>query len=678
MDPLEGGDPRGVGRYRFQARLGSGGMGRVYLAFSPGGRAVAVKVVHPELARDPAFLARFRQEVAAARQVSGAYTAPVVDASGDGEDPPWLATVLVPGPSLAETVGARGPLSPESLWRLAAGLAEALAVIQSHGLVHRDLKPPNVLLAADGPRVIDFGISRALDATTATTTGMIVGTASFMSPEQAEGLPVGPASDVFSLGCVLAYAATGTGPFGAGTPASIVYRIVHTDPPLEGISGSLRDLIARCLAKDPAERATPAELMDFIAAQAAPISPALSFWPPDLADAIAAYQAQLTIAMPLTASVELGGAATPPPHEPTQVAAIQQQGPITEPTVTGLHASQAPPPPSPPSAAAPGLPGHSSPRRSRRAAIVAAASILAIAAVIAVGVAVAAKGPKPVPTPTPAAAAQTSQATATTPATALPQTVMSKDGVYVVGIDIQPGTYHTTGARSTANGGQCYYALLSSTNTNDIIDNNNVTGPATITIGKRVKAVDITDCNPWRKPPATAHPSTVMSKDGVYVVGVDIQPGTYRTTGARSTANGGQCYYALLSSTNTNDIIDNNNVTGPATITFKKRVKAIDITDCNPWRKRTTASRAAPGVAVTFGCKVEQTGPGQEEFNVSTTGGATYSGAVAVTFYDYAGSGDTFPPTSVQGAAPGGSWYPVPAADIGASAEPSGCIATAG
>jgi serine/threonine kinase PknH len=192
MDPLSEADPRRVGRYRVQARLGSGGMGRVYLAFSPGGRAVAVKVIHPEFARDPAFAGRFRHEVAAARQVSGAYTAPVFDASGDGEDPLWLATSFVPGPSLADVVATRGPLPQESVWRLAGGLAEALSVIHGHGLVHRDLKPLNVLLAPDGPRVIDFGISRALDATTATTTGMIVGTASFMSPEQAEGMPVGP------------------------------------------------------------------------------------------------------------------------------------------------------------------------------------------------------------------------------------------------------------------------------------------------------------------------------------------------------------------------------------------------------------------------------------------------------------------------------------------------------
>ena len=147
MDPLGEGDPRWVGRYRVQAQLGAGGMGRVYLAFSPGGRAVAVKVIHPELARDPAFLARFRQEVTAARKVSGVYTAPVIDASGDDEDPPWLATAFVPGPSLADAVAERGPLPPESLWRLAAGLAEALAVIHGHGLVHRDLKPPPAIPA---------------------------------------------------------------------------------------------------------------------------------------------------------------------------------------------------------------------------------------------------------------------------------------------------------------------------------------------------------------------------------------------------------------------------------------------------------------------------------------------------------------------------------------------------
>jgi len=203
-------------------------MGQVFLGFSPAGRPMAVKVVHPELARDHAFLSRFRQEVAAARKVSGAYTAAVVDA-GDG-DLPWLATTLVVGPSLADAVEPLGPLPEVSVWRLAAGLAEALAEVHFCGLIHRDLKPSNVLLAADGPRVIDFGISRALDGTGMTGTGMLVGTPSFMSPEQASGTPVGPASDVFSFGGVLAFAATGHGPFGDGSPVALIYRVVHWCP----------------------------------------------------------------------------------------------------------------------------------------------------------------------------------------------------------------------------------------------------------------------------------------------------------------------------------------------------------------------------------------------------------------------------------------------------------------
>ena len=171
--------------YRLRARLAAGGMGQVFLGYSPAGRAVAVKVIHRELARDPEFRTRFRREVAAACAVSGAYTAPVV-AAGPDDDPPWLATVFVPGPSLAEAVGAAGPLPAASVWRLAGGLVEALQAVHSCGLVHRDLKPANILLALDGPRVIDFGISRALERTAMTSTGMIVGTPSFMSPEQAE------------------------------------------------------------------------------------------------------------------------------------------------------------------------------------------------------------------------------------------------------------------------------------------------------------------------------------------------------------------------------------------------------------------------------------------------------------------------------------------------------------
>ena len=228
MEPLRGEDPRRIGRYTLVARLGSGGMGQVFLGFSPAGRPVAVKVVHPELARDQAFLTRFRQEVAAARKVSGAYTAAVVEAR-DG-DRPWLATTLVVGPSLADAVAQRGPLPEVSVWRLAAGLAEALAEVHAGGLVHRDLKPSNVLLAADGPRVIDFGISRALDGTVLTETGMLVGTPEFMSPEQATGAPAGPPSDLFSFGGVLTFAATGSGPFGDGTSVAIVVVLATSSP----------------------------------------------------------------------------------------------------------------------------------------------------------------------------------------------------------------------------------------------------------------------------------------------------------------------------------------------------------------------------------------------------------------------------------------------------------------
>ena len=186
MEPLSASDPRTVGEFQLRARLGSGGMGRVYLGFSPAGRAVAVKVVHPELARDQEFIRRFGQEVAAARAVSGMYTTPVVS-SGLDDDPPWLATVFVPGPSLATVISSRGPLPEAAAWRLAAGLAEALQAVHACGLVHRDLKPANVLLAADGPHVIDFGISRALNSTTLTVKGMVAGTPGFMSPEQASG-----------------------------------------------------------------------------------------------------------------------------------------------------------------------------------------------------------------------------------------------------------------------------------------------------------------------------------------------------------------------------------------------------------------------------------------------------------------------------------------------------------
>lgn len=387
MEALGAADPRSVGSYRFQTRLGAGGMGQVYLASSPGGRAVAVKVIRPGLARDQAFAARFRREVAAARRVSGAYTAPVVDAGGDDADQLWLATAFVPGPSLAQAVAGSGPPTPESVWRLAAGLTEALQVIHAAGVVHRDLKPPNVLLAADGPRLIDFGISRALDATAATTTGAIVGTPAFMSPEQAEGTPAGPASDVFSLGCVLAYAATGTGIFSGGTPASIIYRIVHTQPSLDGIPGPLRALIARCLAKDPSERASLAELMDLISAQPQANGSALAFWPAELAAAITSYQAQLVTQTQTAALPEPASDAALLPNRTVQVAAPRQPATLAqEPITAHLHRHAQPVFPLP--AGQPGQPSAERPVRSHRlltAAATAAVAVVLIAAGTGIG-----------------------------------------------------------------------------------------------------------------------------------------------------------------------------------------------------------------------------------------------------------------------------------------------------
>jgi hypothetical protein len=260
VQELQAGDPGVIGPYRVVGRLGSGGMGHVFLGRSPGGRLLAIKVVRPELAGDLEFRTRFRREVAAAASVSGLFTAPVVDA--DTEAPvPWLATAYIAGSSLADTVARHGPLPAASLLALAAGLAEGLLAIHSAGLVHRDLKPSNVLMADDGPRVIDFGISRAMEASAVTSTGIVVGSPGFMSPEQAEGHEVGPPSDVFSLGAVLAFAATGEGPFGNGSSAALIYRLVHNPPDLARVPAETRALIGHCLDKDPGRRPSPRDLL---------------------------------------------------------------------------------------------------------------------------------------------------------------------------------------------------------------------------------------------------------------------------------------------------------------------------------------------------------------------------------------------------------------------------------
>ena len=297
MEPLTTDDPRQVGVFRLHSRLGAGGMGRVYLGYSPGGRAVAVKIVHPELARDPEFMLRFRREVQAAEAVSGAYTAPVIGAGPD-DSPPWLATAFVAGPPLADLVDRSGPLPEAAVWRLAGGLIEALQAIHARGLVHRDLKPANILIAVDGPRVIDFGISRALQGgTVLTAVRTTMGTPAYMSPEQAEGHEIGPSSDVFSLGSVIAFAAMGVAPFDGGDMFSVAYRVVHTEPDLGRLSPALRALVAACLAKEPAARPSLERLMDSVVAGSAPFPPAApgKFWP-DPVDALVAGQASPALA----------------------------------------------------------------------------------------------------------------------------------------------------------------------------------------------------------------------------------------------------------------------------------------------------------------------------------------------------------------------------------------------
>ncbi|MFF8189926.1 serine/threonine-protein kinase [Streptomyces bobili] len=336
--PLESGDPTSVAGYRLAARLGAGGMGTVYLSYTPGGHPIALKTIRPELSEDPEFRRRFRQEVQAAQRVQGFYTAPVIDY--DTEDSqPWLATAYVAGPSLAAAVGEHGPLPVPSVLLLLAGMAEALSVIHAAGIVHRDLKPSNVLLASDGPRVIDFGIARAADATALTGTGVSIGTPAFMSPEQAAGKKVTPASDLFALGQVAAFAARGTGAYGDGPSHAVLYRIVHEEPDLSGLAEQL-GFISRCLAKDPAERPSPAEIITLCQeASPTPLRQSGSWLP----EAIAAQ---------ITQRVSASAALAAPPAPTAPVTQPDLSPPAQTPAQTPVHAAptaaaaQVPPTPS--------------------------------------------------------------------------------------------------------------------------------------------------------------------------------------------------------------------------------------------------------------------------------------------------------------------------------------------
>jgi hypothetical protein len=263
--PLRPGDPPRLGHYELVGRLGEGGMGSVFLARDPQGRQVAIKVVRPDLSHDDEFRGRFRSEVNRARQVPPFCTAEVRDADPD-HDPPYLVVEYVDGPSLAEVVRRQGPLSPAGLHSMAVGIATALTAIHGAGVIHRDLKPGNVLFALGGVKVIDFGIARAFEATSQhTRTDQVVGTVSYMAPERFDAessRTVGPAADIFAWGAVVGYAATGRTPFAADSPPATAMRILTQPPDLTGLTGPLRGLVERALAKEPGDRPTARELLD--------------------------------------------------------------------------------------------------------------------------------------------------------------------------------------------------------------------------------------------------------------------------------------------------------------------------------------------------------------------------------------------------------------------------------
>jgi cyclophilin family peptidyl-prolyl cis-trans isomerase/predicted Ser/Thr protein kinase len=389
-EPLSPSDPASVGPYRLLGRLGRGGMGVVYLGRSRGGREVAVKVVSSELAADERFRRRFEREVAAARRVGGFYTAAVVDAD-TGADRPWMATSYIPGPSLQAAVDTQGPFTAEAVRAIGAGLAEGLATIHAAGLVHRDLKPANIVVAADGPRVIDFGITRALDAASVTTSRVLLGTPSYMPPEQALGEEVTAAGDVFSLGGVLAFASTGRSPFGDGRMEAMVYRLVHAEPDLAAVPPELRAIVAACLAKDPAARPGVDEVLEGLADGDASGRP----W---LTGPVAEMIAERDGIAP-AGVVSSAGAPAPDNHDRTHVAATQlrtpaspeapaavaQPAPDTPPAVAPAAADTSPVAAAGPVVAQPAVRQGDRPRRGRGfwAAVLGGAVVVAAGAALA-------------------------------------------------------------------------------------------------------------------------------------------------------------------------------------------------------------------------------------------------------------------------------------------------------
>ena len=778
---LQPGDPASVDGYRLLGRLGAGGMGQVFLGESPGGRMVAVKLIHPAHAGTPHFRERFAREIAAARRVGGFHTAPVVDADPHA-DPPWMVTAYIEGPSLQDAVSRYGPMPPERLRALGAGLAEGLAAIHASGLVHRDLKPANVILAADGPRIIDFGIARAVDATTGlTTTGTVVGTIAYMSPEQIRGEPAGPASDVFSFGCVLAFAATGRPPFTGDSAAAVMFRIVNQPPDLTGMAeAGLAGLIMRCLAKNAAERpGLPAVLAALtgpgVALAPAPV-PALA-GPAPVGDEPPTQT---------RASAARGHAASG--MSPPQARRARRPGPVIAVWVTAAVTAVAAAVAAALVYGVPALTGRTVPR----------ATDLAVTGTVPVQ-------DRTLSTPTGArtgarfggisfspdgrllAAGSGGRAylwnlvtgrrlvTLPDPGDGAGAEAFSPDGKLLADGDsvlnhvylwdtvtgqraatlTAPGSGGVNGVAFSPNG-----QLLAAGDSNKHVYVWDVaTGRRTLTLadasidggvafspnGKLLAAAGVTGGLIYLWNPTTGHKvATLRDPGGQAVNAVAFSPdGKVLATGdssgrvnefdtttdlvsIRLTPPGrpGPVHAVTFSSDSTLLAAADGNshaylwnaATGQIVgsyagtrgwpvwgVAFSPDTKLLAIADGDgdlyvrvtnqlispkPRIRPTPSSNTgtspdlspSPAQTITFACKVLlMDGPtsSSEEFDVTTVGGTTYHGTVHVHFYGPPGSGEIFPDTTVYGAAPTANWHQVPAADIGASAEPYGCIASA-
>jgi hypothetical protein len=780
MDALQPGDPANVGGYRLLGRLGVGGMGQVFLGVSPGGRTVAVKLIHPVHAETAHFRERFAREIEAARRVGGFHTALVVDADPHA-DPPWMVTAYIEGPSLQDAVSRYGPMPPDQVRALAAGLAEGLAAIHACGLVHRDLKPANVILAADGPRIIDFGIARAVDATTGLTeTGSVVGTIAYMSPEQIRGEAASTASDVFALGSVLAFAATGRPPFSGDSAAAVMFRIINQQPDLIGLADAgVAGLITDCLTKSAPERPGVSALLAASTSRV-PAPPA-------------------AVTTSVGASVAGYGPSTQT-HAPTPAAPepyreeLRPSGTVL-PSARAVHA-----------------------RRSRRrpAVIIAAA---AVAATLALTVPVLfARGTPPGTQPSAGGPVQVHDLTLPTQVGAQFGGIMfSPDGRLLAAgsgghaylWDLATGQRSATlndpggGAgneafspdgKLLADGdsvlNRVYLWDVTTSRRTAMLTapgSGGINGVAFSPDGKLLAAGDgnmhvyVWDVSTGRLAlslgDASIDGGVAFSPDGKLLASAGVTSGGLAfvwnaTTGQRATTlhdPGGHGVNdvafspdgKLLAVGDSNGSIYLwNTVTyavvatliapgkhGPVNrVTFSQNGTLLADADGNGhayvWRTATsklagtytgasewqawgvafspngkllaiadgdgniyvrvtsklvtsqprTLPRPGPdsgtnkesptsaAQAAIFACKILLTNPQastSEEFNVTTVGGSSYKGTVYVSFYGPPGSGEQFPSTTVDGATPAASWHQVPAADIGASAEPDSCKASA-